>query len=74
MGNNKLEEAIMRSLFLTVLLPSFLIILGIILILLNVSYGIFLAAIGVLWLVIAFLIGYKEEEEQPLGMGRGRKR
>ena len=74
MGNNKLEEVIMRSLFLTVLLPSFLIILGIILIILNADYGIFLTAIGVLWLVISFLIGYKEDEEQPMGMGRGRQR
>ncbi|HRE10365.1 MAG TPA: hypothetical protein PK605_11965 [Ignavibacteria bacterium] len=64
----------MRSLFLTVLLPSFLIILGIILILLNAEFGIFLAAAGVLWLIISFLIDYKEDEEQPLGMGRGRKR
>ena len=64
----------MRTLFLTVLLPSLFIILGIILILLNADYGIYITGAGVLWLIILFLIEYKEEEEQPLGMGRGRKR
>ena len=64
----------MRTLFLTVLLPSFFIILGIIMILLNADYGIYITGAGVLWLIISFLIEYKEEEEQPLGMGRGRKR
>ncbi|MBN8585030.1 MAG: hypothetical protein J0M37_08025 [Ignavibacteria bacterium] len=64
----------MRTLFLTVLLPSLFIILGIILILLNADYGIYITGAGVLWLIISFLIEYKEEEEQPLGMGRGRKR
>jgi hypothetical protein len=54
--------------------PAFFIILGIILILLSADYGIFVTAIGVLWLVLSFLIEYKEEEEQPLGIGRGRKR
>ena len=64
----------MRTLFLSIVFPSFFIILGIILILLNADYGIFISAIGVLWLLLSFLIGYKEEEDQPLGIGRGRKR
>ncbi len=64
----------MRTLFLSIVFPSFFIILGIILILLNADYGIFISAIGVLWLLLSFLIEYKEEEEQPLGIGRGRKR
>ncbi len=64
----------MRTLFLSIVFPAFFIILGIILILLSADYGIFVTAIGVLWLVLSFLIEYKEEEEQPLGIGRGRKR
>lgn len=64
----------MRTLFLSIVFPSFFIILGIILILLNADYGIFISAIGVLWLLLSFLIEYKEEEDQPLGIGRGRKR
>ncbi len=64
----------MRTLFLSIVFPAFFIILGIILILLSADYGIFVIAIGVLWLVLSFLIEYKEEEEQPLGIGRGRKR
>ena len=64
----------MRTLFLSIVFPSFFIILGIILILLNADYGIFISAIGVLWLLLSFLIGYKEEEDQPLGIGRSRKR
>ena len=64
----------MRTLFLSIVFPSFFIISGIIFILLNADYGIFISAIGVLWLLLSFLIGYKEEEDQPLGIGRGRKR
>ena len=64
----------MRTLFLSIVFPSFFIISGIILILLNADYGIFISAIGVLWLLLSFLIEYKEEEDQPLGIGRGRKR
>lgn len=64
----------MRTLILSIILPAFFIILGIILILLNADYGVFVTAVGVLWLVLSFLIEYKEEEDQPLGIGRGRKR
>lgn len=64
----------MRTLFLSIVFPAFFIILGIILIILSIDLGIFVTAIGVLWLVLSFLIEYKEEEEQPLGIGRGRKR
>lgn len=64
----------MRPLFFSVILPALLLISGIIMVILNVEYGIFLAGIGVLWLIISFLIGYKEDEPQPLGMGRGRER
>lgn len=64
----------MKSLILTVLIPSFLIILGIILLLLGVQYGLFISAIGAIWLVVSFLIDYKEDEKQPMGMGRGRPR
>ncbi|HWA06016.1 MAG TPA: hypothetical protein VG961_05675 [Ignavibacteria bacterium] len=64
----------MRTLFLSIILPAFFIILGIILIILDATYGIFVTAAGVLWLLLSFLIEYKEEEEQPLGIGRGRKR
>jgi hypothetical protein len=64
----------MRTLFLSIVFPAFFIILGIILIILSIDFGIFVTAIGVLWMVLSFLIEYKEEEEQPLGIGRGRKR
>ncbi len=64
----------MRTLFLSIIFPAIFIILGIILILLKADYGIFVTAIGVIWLVLSFLIEYKEEEDQPLGIGRGRKR
>ncbi|MEO8512542.1 MAG: hypothetical protein ABI543_03185 [Ignavibacteria bacterium] len=64
----------MRTLLLSVILPVFLIITGIVLLLLDVDYGIYISVVGGIWLVIAFLIDYKEDEEQPLGMGRGRQR
>lgn len=64
----------MRSLLFSVLIPSFLIILGIILLLVGLQYGLFISAIGAIWLVVSFIIDYKEDEKQPLGMGRGRPR
>lgn len=64
----------MRPLVFSVILPASLIVLGIILVLLQYNEGIYLAGGGVLWLIVSFLIGYKDDEEQPLGMGRGRKR
>ena len=64
----------MRTLILSVILPAFLIIAGIIMLLLGVTFGIFSSAVGVVWLIISFLIDYKEDEEQPMGMGRGRDR
>ena len=64
----------MKALFLSVILPAFLIIAGIIMLLLGIPYGIYSAGLGVLWLIISFLIDYKEDEEQPMGMGRGRER
>jgi hypothetical protein len=70
----KLKEVIMRPLLFSVLLPVGLIILGIILVLLGFHPGALLAAGGALWLIFAFFIEYKDNEKQPLGMGRGRKR
>jgi len=64
----------MRPLVFSIILPALLIVLGIIMILFQYNEGIYLAGAGGLWLVISFLIGYKDDEEQPLGMGRGRKR
>lgn len=64
----------MRPLLFSVLIPSAFIVLGIIFVLLNIQYGVLISASGVLWLIVSFLIGYKDDENQPLGMGRGRKR
>ncbi len=64
----------MRPILYSVIIPAALIILGIIFVLLGQDYGVFLSATGILWLIISFLIGYKDDEPQPLGMGRGRKR
>jgi membrane-bound ClpP family serine protease len=64
----------MRPILFSVIIPALLIILGIIFILLDVEYGVFLSATGIIWLIVSFLIGYKDDEPQPLGMGRGRKR
>jgi hypothetical protein len=64
----------MRPLVFSVIIPSLFIILGLVMILLGFNYGGLLVGTGVLWLIVAFLIGYKDDETQPLGMGRGRKR
>ncbi len=64
----------MKTMFYSVILPVSLIVAGIISILLDFPYGYFLIGAGVLWLIISFIIDYKEDESQPLGMGRGRKR
>lgn len=64
----------MRQLIYSVILPSLLIIAGIITVLTYSNYGVLISAIGVLWLLLSFFIEYKEDEEQPLGLGRGRKR
>lgn len=64
----------MKPIAYSVILPVFLIILGIILFLFEMPFGVFLSAAGSIWLIISFLIGYKEDEQQPLGMGRGRQR
>jgi len=64
----------MRPILFSVILPVGLIILGIILVLASVYPGALLSAAGAIWLIIAFFIEYKEDEKQPLGMGRGRKR
>ncbi len=64
----------MKSIIFSVILPVLLTIIGIIAILLNFQDGFFIIGTGVLWLIISFLIDYKEDESQPLGMGRGRKR
>ncbi|MCC6866288.1 MAG: hypothetical protein IT280_09045 [Ignavibacteria bacterium] len=58
----------------SVIIPAILIVAGIISIFLNFSYGYFAIGAGVIWLIISFLIDYKEDESQPLGMGRGRER
>lgn len=64
----------MRPLFFSVIIPVFFIIIGIILLLLGIIYGVYITAIGGIWLVVSFLIDYKEDDEKPLGMGRGRQR
>lgn len=64
----------MRPILFTVILPSFLLITGIIMLILGYSDGIFLSFIGIVWLVISFLLIYKDDEPNTLGMGRGRKR
>lgn len=64
----------MRQLIYSVILPSLLIIAGIITVLTYSNYGVLISAVGVLWLLLSFFIEYKEDEEQPLGLGRGRKR
>jgi len=64
----------MRPILYSVIIPVLLIIGGIILVLTKFDFGIFLTGTGILWLIISFLIGYKEDEKQPLGMGRGRER
>ena len=64
----------MKAILFSVIIPIFLIIGGIVMVLLKFDYGVLLIGAGFLWLVVSFLIGYKEDEEQPLGMGRGRER
>ncbi|MBE2217497.1 MAG: hypothetical protein IAE90_04790 [Ignavibacteria bacterium] len=64
----------MRPLIFSVILPSLLLVSGLIMILLNFNYGGILIGAGIIWLVVSFLIEYKDNESQPLGMGRGRKR
>lgn len=64
----------MKAIMFSVIIPVLLIIGGIIMVLFNYDYGVLPIGAGVLWLVVSFLIGYKEDEEQPLGMGRGRQR
>lgn len=64
----------MKPFVFSVIMPILFIISGIIMMLMYIEYGLYVAGIGGLWLIISFLIGYKEDEEQPLGMGRGRKR
>lgn len=64
----------MKPLVFSVIFPAVLMIAGVIMMLMYNEYGLYIAGIGGLWLIISFLIGYKEDEEQPLGMGRGRKR
>lgn len=64
----------MRSLIYPVIIPGIMIITGLALMIYQQPYGIFIAVIGAIWMVLSFLIGYKEDEELPMGMGRGRKR
>jgi hypothetical protein len=64
----------MRGKLFSIVIPVALIILGVILMFLYVESGLYITGAGILWLIIAFLIGYKDDEPQPLGMGRGRKR
>jgi len=64
----------MRPLVFSVILPALLLISGIIMILLNFNYGALVIGAGVIWFVVGFLIEYKDNESQPMGMGRGRKR
>ncbi len=64
----------MRPLVFSVILPALLLISGLIMILLDFNYGALVIAAGVIWFVVGFLIEYKDNESQPLGMGRGRKR
>lgn len=68
------KEGLMRPILFSVILPVGLIIIGIILVLSSVYPGALITAAGAIWLIIAFFIEYKEDEKQPLGMGRGRKR
>jgi hypothetical protein len=64
----------MRPILFTVIMPSFLMIAGIIMLILGYSNGVFVSFIGVVWLIISFLLIYKDDEPNTLGMGRGRKR
>ncbi len=64
----------MRSLIYPVIIPGFLIIVGLALLIYQQPYGLLIAAVGGVWMLLSFLIGYKEHEEFPMGMGRGRKR
>lgn len=64
----------MRPIFFSVIFPSLLIILGLIIVLAISNFGVLISAAGVVWLLLSFFIEYKEDEEQPLGIGRGRKR
>jgi hypothetical protein len=64
----------MRGKLFSIIIPAALIILGVILMFLYIETGLYLAGAGLMWLIISFLIGYKDDEPQPLGMGRGRKR
>jgi hypothetical protein len=64
----------MRPLVFSVIIPALLIVSGLIMVLLNFNYGGLLIGAGILWLIVGFLIEYKDNESQPLGMGRGRRR
>ena len=64
----------MRPLIFSVIIPSLFIITGIIIVLTYSNYGVLISAVGAIWLLLSFFIGYKEDEEQPMGIGRGRKR
>lgn len=64
----------MRPIFFSVIFPSLLIILGIIIVLAISNFGVLISVAGAVWLLLSFFIEYKENEEQPLGIGRGRKR
>ncbi len=64
----------MRPLVFSVIIPALLIVIGLIMVLLNFNYGGLLIGAGILWLIVGFLIEYKDNESQPLGMGRGRRR
>ncbi len=64
----------MRPLVFSVVLPAILLVSGLIMVLLNFNYGGLFIGAGILWLIVSFLIEYKDNESQPLGMGRGRKR
>ncbi len=64
----------MRPLVFSVIIPALLIVSGLIMVLLNFNYGGLLIGAGFLWLIVSFLIEYKDNESQPLGMGRGRRR
>ncbi len=64
----------MRPLVFSVIIPALLIVSGLIMVLLNFNYGGLLIGAGILWLNVSFLIEYKDNESQPLGMGRGRRR
>lgn len=64
----------MRALIFSVLVPSFLVISGIIMLLLGTEYGVLITGIGTIWLIVSFLIIYKDDEPETAGMGRGRKR